>query len=120
MQLFTLPTDLKLPVTSRESTEETKVLCDCTHRPSPYKLDVRKCHSTMKMAVFWYGAPCNLAEVYRRFRSACCLQHQAASTSEKSVNYYQNTRRNVPEDSHLHTRRRENLEFNSKILSHFL
>jgi hypothetical protein len=25
---------------------------------------------------FWVGAPCSLVEVYRRFRGACCLQHQ--------------------------------------------
>jgi hypothetical protein len=31
-------------------------------------------------------------------------------TSETSVNFYQTTRRNVPEDSHLLTRRRENLK----------
>jgi hypothetical protein len=33
---------------------------------------------------------------------------EAASTSETSVNFYQTTRRNNSEDSHLHTRRREN------------
>jgi hypothetical protein len=33
-----------------------------------------------------------------------------ASTSETSVNVYQNALRNNPEDSHLHTRRRENLK----------
>jgi hypothetical protein len=32
------------------------------------------------------------------------------TTSETSVNVYQTTRRNIPEDSHLHTRRRENLK----------
>jgi hypothetical protein len=35
---------------------------------------------------------------------------EAASTSEMSVNFYQTTRRNNPEVSHLHTRRRENLK----------
>jgi hypothetical protein len=30
--------------------------------------------------------------------------------SEISVNFYQTTRRNIPDDSHLHTRRRENLK----------
>jgi hypothetical protein len=30
----------------------------------------------MKMTVFWDAAPCNLVEVYRRFRGACCLHHQ--------------------------------------------
>jgi hypothetical protein len=35
---------------------------------------------------------------------------EAVKTSETSVNFYQPTRRNNPEDSHLHTRRRENLK----------
>jgi transposase-like protein len=35
---------------------------------------------------------------------------RAASTSETSVNVCQTTRRNIPEDSHLHIRRRENLK----------
>jgi hypothetical protein len=35
---------------------------------------------------------------------------EAESTSETSVNFYQTTRLNNPEDSHLHTRRRENLK----------
>jgi hypothetical protein len=33
---------------------------------------------------------------------------EAASTSETSANFYQTVRRNNPEDSHLHTRRRKN------------
>jgi hypothetical protein len=36
---------------------------------------------------------------------------KAASTSESSMNFYQTTRRNIPEESHLHTRRRENLKY---------
>jgi hypothetical protein len=35
---------------------------------------------------------------------------EAVSTSETSVNFYETTRRNIPEDSHLYTRRRENLK----------
>jgi hypothetical protein len=35
---------------------------------------------------------------------------ETASTSETSVNFYQTTRRNNPEASHFHTRRRENLK----------
>jgi hypothetical protein len=35
---------------------------------------------------------------------------EAARISETSVNFYQTTRRNNPEDSHLHTRRREKLK----------
>jgi hypothetical protein len=45
---------------------------------------------------------------------------EAARTSETLVNFYQTTRRYNPEDSHLHTPRRENLksylERESKIL----
>jgi hypothetical protein len=29
--------------------------------------------ASMKMAVFWVLAPCNLAEVYWHFRGTCCL-----------------------------------------------
>jgi hypothetical protein len=35
---------------------------------------------------------------------------ETASSSETSVNFYQITRRNIPEDSHLHPRCRENLK----------
>jgi hypothetical protein len=35
---------------------------------------------------------------------------EAASTPETLVNFYQTTRRYNPEDSHLHTRSRENLK----------
>jgi hypothetical protein len=48
----------------------------------------------MNMAVFW----------------AIALMMEAASTSETSVNLCQTTRRYNPEDSHIHTRRRENLK----------
>jgi hypothetical protein len=61
-----------------------------------------------KMTVFWDGSPCSLVEVYRCFRGACydelliALMMETASTSETSINFYQTTRRNIPEDSHLH------------------
>jgi hypothetical protein len=35
---------------------------------------------------------------------------EAANTSETSVNFYQTTLRNNPEDNHLHTRGSENLK----------
>jgi hypothetical protein len=75
----------------------------------------------MEMAVFWVVAPCTPVEVYRPFSRACCLHHlgdygglvvlmmEAAST-ETSVNFYQTTPRNNPEDSHLRTHIRENLK----------
>jgi hypothetical protein len=39
---------------------------------------------------------------------AIALMMDAASASETSVNFYQTTRRNNPEDSLQHNRRREN------------
>jgi hypothetical protein len=56
--------------------------------------------ASMKMTVFWDFAPCSLVEIDRRFRGA--LMMEAASTSETSVNFYETTRRNIPEDRHLH------------------
>jgi hypothetical protein len=38
------------------------------------------------------------------------LMVESASTFEKSVKFYQTKWRNNPEDSHLHTRRLENLK----------
>jgi hypothetical protein len=59
----------------------------------------------MKMAVFW---------VVGRF----AMMMETASTSKTSVNVYQITRRNNPDDSHLHTRRSENLKSQNSILYH--
>jgi hypothetical protein len=45
------------------------------------------------------------------FEKIIALMMEAARTSETLVNSsYQTTRRYNPEDSHLHTRRRENLK----------
>jgi hypothetical protein len=49
-------------------------------------------------------------------QSAIALM-KAASTSETLVNFYQTTRRYNPEDSHLHTHRRENLKSYLGIIS---
>jgi hypothetical protein len=78
------------------------------------------------MTVFWDVSLCSLVEVYQRFRGAYCLHHQgaliiislileAASTCEILVNFYQTTQQNIPEDSHLHTYRREKLESHNLI-----
>jgi hypothetical protein len=55
----------------------------------------------MKMTVFWDIAPCSLLETDRNF-SAIALMVETINTSETSVNFYETTRRNIPEDSHLH------------------
>jgi hypothetical protein len=57
----------------------------------------------------------NFIEVYQCFKGACSLHHpdddvEAASTSEMSLNFYQTTQCNNPEDSHLHTCCHENLK----------
>jgi hypothetical protein len=41
------------------------------------------------------------------------LMMEAVSTSKTSINFYRTTRRNKPEDSHLHAYRRENLKSHS-------
>jgi hypothetical protein len=53
----------------------------------------------MKMAILWVVGPCSLMHLYRRFRGVLLME--AASTSATSVNFYQSTRRNSPEDSRL-------------------
>jgi hypothetical protein len=47
---------------------------------------------------------------------AIVLMMEAAATSETSVNFYQTTSCYNPEDSHLHTRRRENLKFQEFVI----
>jgi hypothetical protein len=49
----------------------------------------------VKIAVFWV---------------VIALMMETARTSETLVNFYQTTRRYNPEDSQLHTHRRENLK----------
>jgi hypothetical protein len=58
----------------------------------------------MKMTAFWDVAPCSLVLIERRFRGAYCLSTlmmEAVSTFETSANFYQTTRRSIPEDNHL-------------------
>jgi hypothetical protein len=63
------------------------------------------------MAALWDVAPCSLVEIDWRFRRVLiALMMESFYTSETSVSFHQTTRRNNPEDSYLHTRRRENLK----------
>jgi hypothetical protein len=73
-----------------------------------FKIRTRTLHS-LKMTVFWDVAPCSLVEIEQRFRGTYCLSlhaivlvMEAVSTSETSVSFYHTTRRNIPEDGHLH------------------
>jgi hypothetical protein len=68
----------------------------------------------MQVDVFWDITPRSLVEVLEvlaaSIRALIPLMMEAACTSKLSVNFYQITRRNNPEDSLLHTRRCENLK----------
>jgi hypothetical protein len=44
-------------------------------------------------------------------RVLIALMMEAVINSETSVSFYQTIRRNIPEDSHLHTRRQEILKY---------
>jgi hypothetical protein len=84
------------------------------------------------MAVFWVAVPCSLVRLVNKHRDEQKTHRptkywylrflrrqvwrwlsmmEAASTPETSVSFYQTARRNNPEDSHRHTRRRENLKY---------
>jgi hypothetical protein len=55
------------------------------------------------MAVFWYIAPCSLVltDVSEEHVFIIALMMEGVRSSETSVNIYQTTRRNIPEDSHI-------------------
>jgi hypothetical protein len=77
---------------------------------------------------------CSLVDVYQRFRGTYCLHHQGdecvshgslltvvmegVRTSETSLNVYQTTRLNIPENSHVHNRRRDNVKIRRLHLPH--
>jgi hypothetical protein len=44
------------------------------------------------------------------------LMMEAVSSSEISVSIYQTTRCNIPDVSHLHTRRRENFKYHAAAI----
>jgi hypothetical protein len=55
----------------------------------------------MRVAVFWNVAPCSLAETDRRFRGdyfLIDLMMEALRTCETSVDFYETTRSNIPQD----------------------
>jgi hypothetical protein len=64
--------------------------------------------------LFWRWLPSGLLRCVVGAMSA--LMMEAESTSVTSVNVYQTTRRYNPEDSHLHTRLRENLKSHQFLL----
>jgi hypothetical protein len=53
------------------------------------------------MTAFWDIALCNFVGTDLRSRGAHRLMMKAARTSETSVNFYENTGRNIPEGCHL-------------------
>jgi hypothetical protein len=68
---------------------------------------IRKCLSSgLQRHVVQY----KFTDVSRVLAPSIVVLMETASTSETPVNAYQSTRSYNPEDSHLHTRRRENLK----------
>jgi hypothetical protein len=59
----------------------------------------------LRRVVWW-----TLTDVTEVLSSIIALMMDAVSIFEMSINIYQTTRCNIPEDSCLHTRRRENLK----------
>jgi hypothetical protein len=55
--------------------------------------------ANMKMTVIYDVAPCSLVEVYRRFRSSCCLHHQGDGPE-----HFWNVGKFLPEYAAQHTR----------------
>jgi hypothetical protein len=67
------------------------------------------------MTIFWDVA--RLVEVHQRFRSDYSLHHQGDVTW---ASFYQTLQSNIPEDSHLHNRRLQNLKYQeAEILTAF-
>jgi hypothetical protein len=56
-----------------------------------------------------------VSEIKKMSHLLIALMMEAARTSEMSVNYYQTTQFNIPEDSNLNTRRRENLNYHLRL-----
>jgi hypothetical protein len=72
------------------------------------------------MPIFWVVEPSSLVKFTNvsdvlAASILIALMMEAASTSETLVNFYETTRRYNPEDSHLHTRRRENSNRTTRI-----
>jgi sorbitol-specific phosphotransferase system component IIA len=63
----------------------------------------------MLRLVFWQKLT-DVSEVFVVSIALIGLKIQTVSTTEMQINFYQTTRRNIPEDSHIHTRGRENLK----------
>jgi hypothetical protein len=73
----------------------------------------------MLRRVVWYKFA-NVSEVLFasiiKARSLISLIMESLSTSETSVNFYETTRRNIPEDRHFHALRRENPKSHSIMI----
>jgi hypothetical protein len=68
----------------------------------------------LKSTLCWDVTPCSLVKIDRRFININALM-ETISVTKTSVSIYMATRRNFTEDSHLYTRRRENLKFHRSL-----
>jgi hypothetical protein len=69
-----------------------------------------KARDFLKMPVIWNDEPGRNCPTFQRSLLASIIRRVTVSSSETLANFYQTTRRNIPEDSHLHTRPLENLK----------
>jgi hypothetical protein len=65
----------------------------------------------MQVGVFWVLTPCSVVVGYQRLRGSCFFHHQGEVTSigwssETVVSYHKITRRHIPEDLDLNSRKR--------------
>lgn len=72
----------------------------------------------MKMVVFWNIVPCSVVETDCNFRDTLLPQSswrrvmmEGGCTMKRRSVFYETARRNVPENSHLYTRRRQNVKW---------
>jgi hypothetical protein len=63
-----------------------------------------------------HWSPANICKAIQTQRWWVALMMEAVSTFETLVNFYQITRRNIPEDSHLHNRHHENMKSHHTFL----
>jgi hypothetical protein len=59
-----------------------------------------------------------LTDVSEVLTASIVLIMKAVSISEASVDFYQTIRRNIPENGHFHTRRRENPKSHQVTVKH--
>jgi hypothetical protein len=80
--------------------------------------DLHNTNPSLFKDVYLLVVPRILVEIYRCFRGACV--RALMTIGKTSVNFHQTRQRSNPEDSHLYTLRRENLNSDFSFLHVFI